>query len=66
MLCHHRSSRPEAKCEMMVAQATPATSQWKTITKSRSRTMFIMAAMMRAYMGLFASPRPRMRPFMPL
>ena len=43
-------------CAMKVAQATPATSQWKTATKIRSSTIFPREEPIRKYRGVLESP----------
>ena len=52
-----RSASTQAMpCAMKVAQATPATSQWKTATKIRSSTMFPSDEPIRKYRGVLESP----------
>ena len=53
-----RHSPPETTWEIMVAMATPATSQWKPATNHTSSTMFSRQAMMRQITGMTESPRP--------
>ena len=57
-----RHRLPETIWEMMVAMATPATSQWKPATNHTSSTMFSRQAMMRKTTGVTESPRPRSTP----
>ena len=57
-----RHSPPETTWEIMVAMATPATSQWKPATNHTSSTMFSRQAMMRKITGMTESPRPRSTP----
>ena len=54
--------RAETHWERMVARATPATPQWSTTTKNRSRTMLVRQATMRKYRGRRVSPTARRMP----